>query len=107
MPFVSTKKSDLAFKTVNGIKYWLSNHGIHSLIYPGWDINTFSLGKPASAIITPRDSWFFSIDNHHTVKHNYQVGMEKLWQLVPNYWKNDPADLSKGFKGCWSKEYTL
>jgi hypothetical protein len=107
LPFVSTEKSDLAFKTVNGVKYWLNNHGVHSLIYPGWDINTFSLGKPASAIITPRDSWFFSIDNHHTIKYNYRVGMEKLWQLVPDYWKNNPADLSKGLKGCWSKEYIL
>jgi len=107
LPFVSTEKSDLAFKTVNGVKYWLSNHGVHSLIYPGWDINTFSLGKPSSGIITPRDSWFFSIDNHHTIKYNYQVGIEKLWQLVPDYWKNNPSDLSKGFKGCWSRDYYL
>jgi hypothetical protein len=107
LQFVSTEKSDLAFKTINGINYWLSNHGVHSLIYPGWDISTFSLGKPASAILSPRDSWFFNIDNHHTIKHNYQVGIDKLWQMVPDYWKNNPADLSKGFKGCWSKEYWL
>jgi len=33
--------------------------------------------------------------------------MEKLWQLMPDYWKNNPADLSKGFKNCWSREYIL
>ena len=107
LPFVSTEKSDLAFKTVNGVKYWLSNHGVHSLIYPGWNINTFSLGKPASGIITPRDSWFFSIDDHHTIKYNYRVGIEKLWQLVPDYWKNNPSDLSPGLIGCWSRDYYL
>jgi hypothetical protein len=107
LPFISTKKSDLAYKTINGVNFWLDNHGVHSLIYPNWNINTFSLGKPASLILTPRDNWFFNVSNQHEFKQHYHIGLTKLWQTIPEYWKNDPTDISKGFKACWSKEYFL
>lgn len=107
LPFVSTEKSDLAFKTVNGVKHWLSNHGVHSIIYPNWNINTFSLGKPASLILTPRDTWFFNIENENHIKKNWAVGLDKLWKMLPDYWKNAPDNISNGLKACWSKEYFL
>lgn len=106
LPFVSKEKSDLAYKTSNGINYWLSNHGVHNIIYPCWDINTFSLGKPTSLILSPRDSWFFNISQQNTFKNNYIIGLEKLWQTIPEYWRNG-ENVSNGLKSCWSKDYFL
>lgn len=58
LPYVSTVKSDLAYREVNGVKYWLDSHGLHSLIYPNWNSNTFVCPKPTSIILTTRDTWF-------------------------------------------------
>ena len=107
LPFVTEQKSDLAWKEVNGKKYWLSNHGVHSLIYPDWDINTFSTGKTPSAIFSRRDSWFFDIEQTNVLYQNWRVGLEKIWKTIPDYWKNDPADMSAGIKGCLSNPYYL
>jgi hypothetical protein len=107
LPFVSQEKSDLAYREVNGVKYWLSNHGVHTLIYPGWDIRTFTNGKASSPIFTERDSWFFNLSTGHKIKQNWWTGLDKLWKLVPDYWKNNPKDIHDGLKACWSKNYYL
>jgi hypothetical protein len=107
LDFVSTKRSDLAFRQIGDIKYWLSNHGVHTIIYPKWDISTYSVGKISSNIFTERDTWFFNLDNNTPIKQNWWLGIEKLWDTIPDYWKNDPSDLKKGFVNCWSKDYYL
>jgi hypothetical protein len=107
LPFVSQEKSDLAYRTINGVKHWLNNHGVHSLIYPNWDIDTFSNGKPNSIIFSDRDIWFYNIENENHIKKNWAVGLDKLWKVLPDYWKNTPDDLNNGLKACWSKEYYL
>jgi hypothetical protein len=107
LPFISQKKSDLAYREINGVKYWLSNHGVHSLIYPRWDIETFTNGKSSSPIFTERDDWFFDLSSQHDIKQNWWTGFDELWKLVPDYWKSDPADMRRGLKACWSKSYYL
>ena len=107
LPFVSREKSDLAYREIDGVKYWLSNHGVHQLIYPGWDIATFSNGKASSAIFTERDSWFFELSNGHDIKQNWWTGLDQLWKLIPNYWKNNPDHIHDGLKACWSRNYYL
>ena len=107
LPHVSLQKSDLAYREVNGKKYWLSNHGVHSLIYPKWNINTFTVGKANSILFTPRDTWFFNLQNEHTAKKNWFTGLEKLWKTLPDYWKTDPESIYRGIKACWSKNYCL
>lgn len=107
LPFVSTVKSDLAYRVVDGKKYWLSNHGVHQLIYPQWDINTFTVGKPNSIVFTPRDTWFYNIEKENDIKKNWKTGLDKLWSTVPDYWKNDVNDISHGLKASLSKEYIL
>jgi len=107
-PFVSTAKSDLAFKIVDGRRLWLSNHGVHSLIYPGWDISTFSVGKSPSPIFSLRDDWFWSQDpGSHAARDIWHMGINKLWTLTPDYWRNDPNRLDLGLKGCVSPDYYL
>lgn len=107
LPFVSLEKSDLAYRTINGVRYWLSNHGVHRLIYPNWDIHTFSNGKPSSIIFSDRDFWFYNIENQNHLKKNWAVGLDKLWKMLPDYWKNDPNDINHGLKACWSRNYYL
>jgi hypothetical protein len=107
LPFVSQEKSDLAYCEINGIKYWLSNHGVHSLIYPNWNINTFTNGKVSGIIFGERDSWFFNLSSGHDIKQNWWTGLDHLWKLLPEYWKNNPDNMHNGLKGCWSKEYFL
>jgi len=106
LPFVSTEKSDLAFKEIDGTKYWLSNHGVHRIIYPTWDISTFQLGKTSSILLSVRDSWFIKSSTSLALTH-WRNGVEKLRKLLPNHWVNDPTNFSKGLKSCWSKDYYL
>jgi hypothetical protein len=106
-PFVSFVKSDLAYKTVNGKKHWLSNHGVHSVIYPNWPIDTFSVGKPPSIIASPRDTWFVTSEESNTSRRIWQTGVDKLFKMLPDYWKNNPADIMAGLKACISKDYYL
>ena len=107
LPFVSKEKSDLAYREVNGEKFWLSNHGVHTLIYPTWNINTFSAGKAGSIVFTPRDAWFFDIEESDARKYHWRTGLEQLKKVVPDYWRNDAELFQRGLKGCWSKDYFL
>lgn len=107
LPFVSEVRSDLAYKEVANKKYWLSNHGVHSLIYPNWDIATYTFGKTASTVFTPRSASFLQLEDGHIAKQNYSMGLEKLWTSIPDYWKNDTTDIKQGMKACWSKNYYL
>lgn len=106
-PFVSRRKSDLAYIVKGDTKYWLSNHGLHSIIYPKWDVGTFSVGKAESVIFSPRDQWLFNLEESHYARIGWRAGIDHLWKTLPDYWKNDPTDIAKGIKLCWSKDYFL
>lgn len=106
-PWVGTEKSDLAYRTINGKTLWLNKHRVNQLIYPKWDINTYSSGKGPSLIISSRDTWFFQVEEAISARRNWRIGIQKLWEFLPDYWKNNPADISSGIKGCWSKDYFL
>lgn len=97
----------LAYKQTPTGKLWLTTHGLHSLIYPTWNNDTFTAGKTPSPIIdTNTSSWFF---NMTTDRANQQWNgiMSSVWQQFPSAWRNDPNDLSKGIKGMVSKNYYL
>lgn len=106
-PFVSEKKSDLAYKTVGNKKMWLNKDGVHTIIYPRWDITTFCAGKSDSIIYSPRDDWFWAASDTNAEVANWKMGIDKLWTTIPDYWKNDPASAKSGLRGCWSKDYYL
>lgn len=107
LPWVSLEQSDLAYREFDNKKYWLNKHGLHQLIYPGWDISTFSNPKPSQVIFSLRSTWFFNMQDEHPAKVNWRIGLDKWWKLLPDYWKQDPQDMSKGVKMCWSKDYEL
>lgn len=93
--------------TVNGQKKLLTNHGLHSIIYPKWNTSTFTVGKPASNIFSPRDDWILKLSDDHYLRKNWHYGINKWWSMLPDYWKNDPTDPAKGIKLCISKDYFL
>jgi len=108
LPFVSEGKTDLAYRVVDGKKYGLSNHGLHALIYPEWDPGQgVTAAKPRSIVFADRDEWFFKLESTSQYLLNWQFGLEKIWKTIPNYWKNNPADISKGLKGSVSKNYFI
>ena len=108
LPFVSTHKSGLVYKVVDGVKYWLSVDGVNTIIYPNWDINTFSVGKPPSIILSPRDYWVLELEDSNPVKTNWINGVQKYSEIIPDYWKNDPNDfIGGGIMHSVSKNYFL
>jgi hypothetical protein len=90
-----------------GKKLWLNNHGVHTLLYPKWNIATFSAGKTPSLVYSARDDWFWGLEQPNQSKHIWEMGINKIWNTISDYWKNDPQDISKGLVGCWGKDYFL
>jgi hypothetical protein len=103
--YVSSEHTDLAYKTVAGTRYGLSNAGVHGIIYPNWVQGTISTHKPSSTIFSPRDDWFNQLPGQ-AYDHWFRA-VQKLWGMIPDYWKNDPHRLAAGIKGSWSKHYYL
>jgi len=87
---------------LNGSTYYLTNHGLHRIIY-GIQ-NTYTV-KPSSTFFSERDAWFLKNPAHLTSSKNYVQGITKLETLLPSYWIN--GIFSKGIKGCVSKPYWL
>lgn len=85
---------------------WLTNDGLHSLIYPGWDINTFTNGKNNQSVIGPRDKWFWSQNEHASPGLRiFQQGVKKIFDTISPYWYSVPGDWKRGFKSCINEYY--
>ena len=104
--YLTEDSTGLAYKLVNGQRWWITVPGVHRLIYPKWYPVPYQF-KPASTLFAPRDDWFRKFTETELAYKVYQDGAVKRWKMVPDYWKNDPADVHKGYKCSWSKEYTL
>lgn len=76
---------------------------LNSIIYPTWDVQTYSSGKPIPLITSPRDRMWnkdtFFRQQKDRIKHH-------LSNLDP-YWINDPNDIELGLKLCISPAYFL
>jgi len=105
-PFITTTRTDLAYKKVNGTRYWLNKDGLHAIIYPNYEL-ALTAAKPANTVVTERDIWFYSMEQSNDALLTWKMGVNKLWQVLPDYWKNDTDDYMKGLKLCWSKDYYL
>lgn len=52
--------------------------GIRKLVYPYWDLNTYTIGKSWTGdIFSVRDAWVFN-SNEHNIKSNYFGSISKL-----------------------------
>ena len=104
---ITLDPTGLACKKTPAGTLWLTTHGVHSLIYPSWDINTFSVGKSASPIADFHTSpWFFKLDNDIALS-NWKGIVSNFWKDLPSYWKNCDTNLFDGIKGMRSQEYFL
>ena len=116
LPFIQSEVTNLAFKIQDNKKYWLNSTGLHQLIYPTWARhNRLNAPKPRSMTYDPitrtggseKDSWFYDINPLEDFRQNWDAGMLHLWSIVPDYWKINPKNISKGIKGSISKSYFL
>lgn len=105
--FISSNPSHLANRKIVNQTLWLSNHGVHSLIYPTWDINTFTVGKTPTSIITPTSQWFADLEESNRALMGWKAAVQSWWIGLPEYWRNDTNDMFKGIKVCLSKPYYL
>lgn len=80
---------------------FLRNDIYHTLIYPDWDPTTLVAPKPQNLLLSERDNWFWNQNSATTESvRNAQGGIKELIRRVGDYWLNDPADLTRGIKGC-------
>lgn len=96
--------------TRNGKTYWLTADGINQILYPTWNIDTITVGKPRSPVWSQRDDWFFKTISWNPAARNFINGLTKLDGVlsgsIDGYWKNGD-DIVSGVKGCLSRPYFL
>jgi hypothetical protein len=104
--FISTSKTGFACKTYGDQTLWLTNHGVHDLIYPTWDVNTFTVGKDPYTVFGKRDEWFWR-DKNFVPYQNWYKRMNHAWEKLPDYWKNNTDNILEGPKLSWTIPYFL
>lgn len=112
--FLSTSNPDSPWLSASQTSYgktkrhtrWLTDDGLHGLIYPGWDINTFTNGKNNQTVIGPRDKWFWTQSEYASPGLRvFQQGIKKIFDTVGPYWYNVPTDWKRGLKCCVNEYY--
>ena len=116
LAFITKEKTDIAYKIVNGQKYWLNFVGLHNLIYPTWNQhNRPNSRKPGQLLFntetrsggSEKEMWFYQLDSNNEFRRRWDIGYQQLWDQLPDYWKNDPTNQSAGVKASISKNYFL
>jgi hypothetical protein len=105
--FIRSTPTQLASRTIGDKTIWLTNDGVHSLLYSTWDINTFTVGKTPSPIINPATKWFTNLGESDLSRQHWLDLLQTWWNTLPDYWRNDPTNIYKGIKCCLSKNYYL
>jgi len=85
---------------------WLTDDGCHTLIYPTWDIKTFSAGKDPSRILSKRDRWFLK-DRNDPARIAWHNLVMHWWNQIPEYWQNKPGNIAGGAKMSFTQPYFL
>jgi len=107
-PFFAAEQTPYGYTVRNGQKWYLTVHGLHTVLYPDWDINTFSVGKKRSPILSLRDTWYLDKTDGSTQRFLHGIKMldQLLTKTLDGYWKNT-HNLMDGIKGCLTKPYFL
>jgi hypothetical protein len=84
---------------IDGRNYFLTNAGLHRLIYPDWDPDTYSSGKHDFLLMmSPRDHWMLK-DNNNEQTQIYLKGLEKLGSIVGPTWTK-VGGITRGLATC-------
>jgi hypothetical protein len=85
-------RSNLGTTTIDGEQYYLTTEGQKNILYPYWPKDRFQNKKPFSAVFSPRDSWFFSKNNHNEkimqAQKYFFNGLKKIEEIVDGTWIN-------------------
>ena len=101
--FYQDSRSDFGYNP--RIKKYLKVETVKTLIYPKWSNSIFCNGKSPSMVYSIRDSWFLKSNLNQIKKFNSIT--ESYFCKIGDFWKNDPANLSKGIKAHCSPKYWL
>lgn len=104
---MTTKHSGLGYKFIDGTKYSISTIGVHNIIYPWFEYRFANDNKPTTLFFGFRDNWFQTMTETDTARKNWRLALENIWSNTPDYWKNNPNDMTKAFKQCLSNPYFL
>lgn len=85
-------------------KHYLKREAVHSVIYPHWDTETYTEGKPSSWIRNPRDNWLF--EHNHPGALEIQNRIKRVYEGIGAKWLKDPKDWLQGLSG-WYNEYSI
>lgn len=93
---------------INGDKWYLKREAMHRLIYPTWDVTTFTDGKPPSIITHPRDAWFWGdTSSLNTARKNFYQGVTKFQQSIPKHALLKEDNFLRGLKPIFTRYYAL
>ena len=107
-PFFSKEKTTHGSTIRDGETWYLTLHGLHTVLYADWDINTFTVGKKRSPILSLRDTWYLNQSDGTSQRFLSAIKSldQTLTQTLDGYWKNT-TDLMDGIKGCLTRPYYL
>lgn len=84
----------------DGRPHHLTMDGMHSLIYPFWDIKTFSVGKPSNMIVGERDRWM--LRGHSSLRDKMISTLKELHVRSGPYWTNWHSGLTYLYGPCYT-----
>jgi len=100
--WLSTEHNWLGGAVVDKKPWYLTNAGVHRLIYPDWNPDTYTSGKHDFLLMwSPRDNWFLRDVNSDQYKI-YQAGLEKLESIAGEQWLRPGGGIDQGLKTCVS-----
>jgi len=101
-----SKLHSICSTTIGSKNYYIDLDTMHRLIYPTWYPRLYQV-KPKSLLFTERDQWFFNLPDSDPAKYAWRLGLQHRWDSTPDFLKNDPANMAKGFCIFKSKQYYL
>jgi hypothetical protein len=104
--WLNTKHNVLGNTVIDKKMYYLTNNGLHRLVYPDWNTDTYSSGKHDFLLMwSPRDEWFLK-DEHTEHRKIYTAGLEKLKEIAGPEWTSMKG-IMHGLVRSTSKLYFL
>lgn len=99
--WLTQKSNALGDAVIDGKRWFLTNDGLHRLVYPDWNPDTYSSGKHDFLLmLSPRDEWMLK-DKGNEQTQIYLAGLEKLGQLVGKKWQKI-GGIERGLQTCFS-----
>jgi hypothetical protein len=80
---------------------------VRSLIYPGWNINTFQCVKPELTSQCEWDDWFFKTHKDTYAYHSWHKGIEYVGKNIDRKYLNYDFNQAVSFVGMINGHFAL